>query len=93
MTPQALVHAGTSSAVPPPHVSTAEAILPPHPSLAHAPSMQDTHMVSVEDPTKETVEVLKNLKPPGFKGENKERNKDIVDTFLSKWGVIHQMRV
>ena len=44
----------------------------PSPSPAHAPSMQDTHMVSVEDPTKETVEVFKNLKPLGFKGEDKE---------------------
>ena len=54
--------------------------------------MKDTHMVFIEDPTKETREVLKNLKPPIFKGEDKERNKDNVDTFLSKWGDIHTMR-
>ena len=74
--PQALVHVGTSSTVPPSHVPIAQAVLPPHPSPAHArsmqDSMQDTHMVFIEDPTEQTVEVLKNLKPPGFKGEDKE---------------------
>ena len=54
--------------------------------------MQNTHMVSTDEPAKEIVEVLKNLKPPGFKGEDKEQNKDTIDTFLSKWGEIHDMR-
>ena len=55
-------------------------------------SLKDTHMVSTDEPAKETVEVLKNLKPPGLKGKDNERNKDTVDTFLSKWGETHQMR-
>ena len=45
-------------------------------------------MVSIDDPTKVTAEVLKSLKPPSIKGEDKQQNKDIVDTFLSKWAKI-----
>ena len=28
---------------------------------------------------------LKNLKPPSYKGEDKDRNRDAVHTFLQKW--------
>ena len=77
MPPQGLMHMGNQLAVPPPHAFPASyAVPPPHsspaPASTHATSMQDTHMVFVEDPTKETIEVLKNLKPLGFKGEDKE---------------------
>ena len=86
-------HAGTSLAVPPPHASPTITVPSPHVPTTHVTTMQDTHMVFVEDPTKlTTAKVLKNLKPPGFKGEDKEQNKDTVDTFLSKWGEIHKMR-
>ncbi|MCO5589197.1 hypothetical protein L7F22_043163 [Adiantum nelumboides] len=36
--------------------------------------------------------MLKNMKPPVYKGEDKDRNKDAVNTFLSKWAEIHNMR-
>ena len=104
--PWAFVHAGTSLVVPPPHASSTHVAPQPHASSAHAmqlphsspihahgmQGMQDTHMVSTDKPSKGIVEVLKNLKPLGFKGKDKERNKDTIDTFLSKWGEIHQMR-
>ena len=43
-------------------------------------------------PTPEMVALLKNTKPPIFKGEDKERNKDAVNTFLHKWGLLHALR-
>ena len=65
---------------------------------SHAPSHESaslhnahTHNFPIESSTKD-MELLKNLKPPIFKGEDKERNKDNVDTFLSKWAEIHDMR-
>ena len=36
--------------------------------------------------------LLKDLKPPSFGGEEKERNKDAVNMFLHKWGDIHSLR-
>ena len=36
--------------------------------------------------------LLKDLKPPRFGGEEKERNKDVVNLFLHKWGDIHSLR-
>ena len=36
--------------------------------------------------------LLKDLKPPSFGGEKKERNKDAVNMFLHKWGDIHSLR-
>ena len=35
--------------------------------------------------------LLKDLKPPSFGGEEKERNKDVVNMFLHKWGNIHSL--
>ena len=54
--------------------------------------MHDINMVFADVPAKEPLEVLKNLTPFVFKGEDNEQNKDTIDTFLSKWGEIHQMR-
>ena len=104
--PQNETHAGTSSVVPLLHASSTHAAPQPHASSAHANAlphsspiyaqdmqgMQDTHMVLTNKPAKETVEVLKNLKPLGFKGEEKERNKNTIKTFLSRWGEINDMR-
>ena len=36
--------------------------------------------------------LLKDLKPPSFGGEEKERNKDAVNMFLHKWGDIRSLR-
>ena len=36
--------------------------------------------------------LLKNLRPPSFGGEEKEQNKDAVSMFLHKWGGIHNLR-
>ena len=33
--------------------------------------------------------MLKNMKPPMFKGEERDRNKDAVHTFLHKWTDLH----
>ena len=80
---RAFVHAGTSLMVPPPHASSTHPAPQPHASSAHAmqlphsfpihahgmQGMQDTHMVSIDELAKEIVEVLKNLKPPRFKGQ------------------------
>ena len=35
---------------------------------------------------------LKNLKPPTFQGEEKDRNKDSVHTFIQKWTDLHVLR-
>ena len=35
---------------------------------------------------------LKNLKPPTFRGEEKDRNKDFVHTFIQKWMDLHVLR-
>ena len=98
-------HALSTHAAPPPHAPSAHATSLPPSSSTHAQGMQgmqgthmnmqgmhDINMVSADVPAKETLEVLKNLTPPMFKGEDNEQNKDTVDTFLSKWGEIHQMR-
>ena len=36
--------------------------------------------------------MLKNMKPPVFKGEERDRNKDAVHTFLHKWADLHRLR-
>ena len=36
--------------------------------------------------------MLKNMKPPAFKGEERERSKDAVNTFLHKWSNLHALR-
>ena len=36
--------------------------------------------------------ILKDLKPPSFGEEEKERMKDAVNMFLHKWGDIHSLR-
>ncbi|MCO5609563.1 hypothetical protein L7F22_063792 [Adiantum nelumboides] len=36
--------------------------------------------------------MLKNMKPPAFKGEERERSKDAVNTFLHKWSDLHALR-
>lgn len=36
--------------------------------------------------------MMKNLKPPVFKGEDRDRNKDAVQTFLQKWSDLHVLR-
>ena len=36
--------------------------------------------------------LLKDLKPPSFGGEEKEHNKDAVNMFLHKWGDIHSLK-
>ena len=36
--------------------------------------------------------MIKNLKPPVFKGEERDRNKDAVHTFLHKWADLHRLR-
>ena len=36
--------------------------------------------------------ILKDLKPPSFGGEEKEWTKDVVNMFLRKWGDIHSLR-
>ena len=53
-------------------------------------STQDQLLQSL-DP-KEMAELLKSMKPPNFKGEERDRNKDTVNTFLSKWDDIHRIR-
>ena len=36
--------------------------------------------------------MFKHVKPPVFKGEDKEQNKDAIVTFLHKWQALHQLR-
>ena len=36
--------------------------------------------------------MLKNMKPPSFKGEEKEKIKDAINTFLHKWSDLHDIR-
>ena len=55
-------------------------------------SLYGTHTTLLEIFIKDTLELIKNLKPPIFKNENKERNKDNVDTFLRKWAKTHDMQ-
>ena len=68
----------------------------PLPGASASPKTPPSLSIGLDNPlevnTKETMELLKNMKPPVFKGEEKERNKDAVDTFLSKWAEIHDMR-
>ena len=40
----------------------------------------------------DTVALLKNMTPPVFKGEDWERNKDAVNTYLHKWNDLHTLR-
>ena len=42
--------------------------------------------------TPDVPNMLKNMKPPSFKGEEKDRNKDAVNTFLLKWTDLHILR-
>ena len=63
---------------------TAGAYVPP-PSLGHTHSVEVLATPSLEAHNK-------NIKPPIFKGEEKERNKDDVNTFLHKWTGLHDLR-
>ena len=36
--------------------------------------------------------MMKNMKPTVFKGEDQDRNKDVVQTFLQKWSDLHALR-
>ena len=38
------------------------------------------------------MDLLKNMTPPVFKGEDRERNKDAVNTYLHKWNELHTLR-
>ena len=42
-------------------------------------------------PSPEAHNMLKNMKPPAFKGEERERSKDAVNTFLHKWSDLHAL--
>ena len=42
--------------------------------------------------SKDKVDLLKNMTPPVFKGEDRERNKDAVNTYLHKWNDLHTLR-
>ena len=48
--------------------------------------------INDSQPSQEVHDMLKNLKPPTFKGEEKQRNKDAVNTFLLKWNDVHALR-
>ena len=39
--------------------------------------------------TNEGANLFKNIKPPVFKGEDKERNKDAIITYLQKWSALY----
>ena len=39
----------------------------------------------------DTVALLKNMTPPVFEGEDRERNKDAVNTYLHKWNDLHKL--
>lgn len=39
-----------------------------------------------------STSILKGIKPLTFNGEEKERNKDVVNTFLQKWHDWHVLR-
>ncbi|MCO5548046.1 hypothetical protein L7F22_001502 [Adiantum nelumboides] len=43
-------------------------------------------------PSKTLKAMAKHIKPPVFKGDDKERNKDAVNTFLHKWSDLHALR-
>ena len=67
--------------------------VPPDTAGAHVPprSLGHTHSAGVlATPSLEAHN--KNIKPPIFKGEEKERNKDAVNTFLHKWTGLHDLR-
>ena len=36
--------------------------------------------------------MLRNMKPPVFKGEERDRTKDAVHTFLHKWTDLHRLQ-
>ena len=46
---------------------------------------------SLSKGSQEATTMFKNLKPPVFQGEEKDRNKDAVTTFLQKWRDLHQL--
>ena len=41
---------------------------------------------------RETSNILKDLKPPIYNGEEKERNKNAINTFLQKWQDFHRLK-
>lgn len=78
-----------------PGAGHADVAMPPAgaPPLVTPPVTEDVtlHVSSAPDP-KEAVEMLKSMKAPVFWGEDKDQNKDTVNTFLSKWANLHDMR-
>jgi len=42
--------------------------------------------------TQDGAHLFKHMKPPVFKGEDRDRNKDTVMTFLRKWRDVHDLR-
>ena len=67
--------------------------MPPDPAGAHVPppSPGHTHGAGVLATSSHEAH-NKNIKLPIFKGEEKERNKDAVNTFLHKWTGLHDLR-
>ena len=47
---------------------------------------------SLSKGSQEAATMFKNVKPPVFRGEEKDRNKDAVTTFLQKWRDLHRLR-
>ncbi len=43
-------------------------------------------------PTQDGAHLFKHMKPPVLKGEDRDRNKDSVMTFLQKWRDVHDLR-
>ena len=58
---------------------------------AKSPTPPSQSEVSVSR-LRETSNILKDLKPPVYNGEEKERNKDAINTFLQKWQDFHRLR-
>ena len=50
-----------------------------------------TDQVRVSTP-QDGVHLFKHMKPPVFRGEDRDRNKDSVITFLQKWRDVHDLR-
>lgn len=72
--------------------------VPPDPNMPSASRDSGTMYRQTTVPARETqskpreTHVLKDTKPPQFSGEERDRNKDAIYTFLQKWQDLHRMK-
>ena len=77
-------------------VMTAQPYVPPDPNMPSTSKDSGTMFketaTSLSGVQSRSSPVLKDMKPPQFNGEEQDRNKDTIYTFLQKWKDFHKLK-